>query len=96
LGAIGGSSVKECVNRILRHILSNATARYINWKGRGGKLPFSEMVLSSVIASMCSVAISVIVFDIFKCFGLSHECDRQADILIANATLNCVAHMKRN
>jgi len=43
-------AVTECTNRILRYTLTNSCAKQLIC-GRGGKSAFSEMALSSVIAS---------------------------------------------
>jgi len=51
LSTIGGSTVKECTRRILRHVLSNKCAMNMNWKGRGDKTAFCDMELCKVIKS---------------------------------------------
>ena len=58
LVSIGGATVKDCTRRVLRHVLTDNCARQVNWKGRGGKLAFSEMDLTSVINSKFSMLYS--------------------------------------
>ena len=55
LGSIGGATVKECTRRILRHVLTDSCARQMNWKGRGGKVALSDMTMSNIINSKCSL-----------------------------------------
>ena len=51
LSTIGGSTVKECTRRLLRHVMTDGCARFVNFKGRGGKVAFAELTLNSVINS---------------------------------------------
>jgi len=50
---IGGANVKECTRRILRYLMTNNCGRFVNWKGRGGKVAFSQMTVCSIIISEC-------------------------------------------
>jgi len=53
MGSIGGTSVGDCTRRILRHAYTNACAKELNWKGRGGKMALEGTSLTSAIISKC-------------------------------------------
>ena len=49
LNGIGGTSVQECTNRILRHPVTDNIAKLYNWIGKGGKRAFSQFQLRHII-----------------------------------------------
>ena len=46
---IGGSSVKECSRRIMRHIMTDKCARGYNWKGKGEKRAFCALTIKTIV-----------------------------------------------
>ena len=60
LAIIGGSTMKENVQRVMSHVLDHAVALQYNWAGKSGwkshtddiKRAFSSLLLSSVITRM--------------------------------------------
>ena len=59
LSGIGGTTVRECTNRILRYLLTNSTATHFNWMGKGDKIAFSKLTLTSVIIGKSNCLVSI-------------------------------------
>ncbi|KAJ8351739.1 hypothetical protein SKAU_G00232150 [Synaphobranchus kaupii] len=52
LSTIGGTTAKDIMGRLMRHILANELATSFNWVGRGNKSPFSTLrIISSIKAA---------------------------------------------
>jgi len=70
LSGIGGTTVRECTNRILRYLITNSTATHFNWIGKGVKMAFSKLTLTSVIIGKSNRLVSFESMCIFEYYFL--------------------------
>ncbi|XP_058610232.1 uncharacterized protein LOC131526127 [Onychostoma macrolepis] len=49
LSGLGGFGNRDVIKNIMQHVLTDDLAKEFNWQGRGGKKPFSQLILADVI-----------------------------------------------